>query len=107
MKRLFFSIAALASLSQQAFAAGAHCAFSNDEDWGSLRFGSADAAIQIVDEWCKPGDHLSISYMRTHEASYLIAVICDPAFSINVTPLDNQLSSLNCVFAGDKLDRFE
>ena len=88
--------------------AGSHCAFDNQQrDWGNSRFGSAYAAINSVVDFCKPGDHLAVFNMRTFEVSYFVAYICDPAFAINVIPFSEHGSAVNCVYAGEKLDRFE
>ena len=88
--------------------AGSHCAFNNQKrDWGNSKFGSAYSAIDAVIEWCEPGDHLSVFYMLTAEATYFISYICNPAFDINVIEVNERLSSVNCIFAGEKLDRFE
>jgi hypothetical protein len=87
---------------------GSHCAFDNQaRDWGNLKFGSAYAAIDTVGSQCEPGDHLAIFNMRTFEVSHFIAYVCDPAFSINVIPVHENRSAVNCVYAGEKLDRFE
>ena len=85
--------------------AGSHCAVDNAQEWGNLRFGSAFAAINKTVEACEPGDHLSVFKMRTSELTYFIAYICDPSLAINVIPIDEHISSVNCVYAGEKLDR--
>ena len=88
--------------------AGSHCAFDNQpRDWGNPKFGSAYAAINTVVDFCEPGDHLAIFNIRTFEVSYFVAYICDPAFAINVIPFSEHGSAVNCVYAGEKLDRFE
>lgn len=88
--------------------AGSHCAFDNQpRDWGISKFGSAYAAIEAVIDFCEPGDHLAVFNMRTFEVSYFVAYICDPAFAINVIPFSETGSAVNCVYAGEKLDRFE
>ena len=105
--RLLLTSIVLTTIPQPILASGSHCAFSNDEDWGVLRLGSASSAIDTVIEHCEPGDHLSVFFMRTHEVTYFIAYVCNPAFAINVIPLNENTSSVNCVYAGEKLDRFE
>ena len=88
--------------------AGSHCAFDNQpRDWGNSKFGSAYAAINTVVDFCEPGDHLAIFNMRTFEVSYFVAYICDPDFAINVIPFSENGAAVNCVYAGEKLDRFE
>ena len=111
--RLFFTTMILMMLAQPVWAeptveAGSHCAFDNQpRDWGNSKFGSAYAAINTVVDFCEPGDHLAIFSMRTFEVSYFIAYICNPAFSINVIRINENISAVSCVFAGEKLDRFE
>lgn len=98
----------LLCVTQAAKAQSSHCAFNNDEgDWGLLRFASATAAIEIVETHCEHGDHLMVSQMRKWDASYFIATMCDPSFQITPIVLDDQHISLNCVYAANKLDRFE
>ena len=88
--------------------AGSQCAFDNQpRDWGNSKFGSAYAAINTVVDFCEPGDHLAIFNMRTFEVSYFVAYICDPAFAINVIPIGENGSAVSCIYAGEKLDRFE
>ena len=95
-------------VSEPVIEAGSHCAFHNQErDWGNSKFGSAYAAIDVANAFCEPGDHLAIFNMRTFEASYFIAYFCNPAFAINVIPFNENRSAVTCVFAGEKLDRFE
>ncbi len=113
MMRLILTTIILTMLSQPVWAepvveAGSHCAFDNQpREWGNLKFGSAYAAINTVLDFCEPGDHLAVFNMRTFEVSYFVAYICDPAFAINVIPLSENGSAVNCVYAGEKLDRFE
>ena len=93
---------------RSSFADSSHCAFNNDErDWGLLRLASASAAIEMVETYCKQGDHLMVSHMRRWDVSYFIATMCDPSFQITPIELDEKYVSLNCVYAGNKLDRFE
>ena len=102
---LFFSFFCL---SQTVDAEYNFCAFQNDErDWGVLRFSSATTAIETVETHCEQGDHLMISHMKRWDVGYFVAVACDPSFEITLVDLDSQYVSLNCVYAGSKLDRFE
>lgn len=111
--RLILTTTVLSMLAQPVCAglsveAGSHCAFNNQErDWGNSKFDSAYAAIDTVFEHCEPGDHLSVFYIRTAEVTYFISYICSPVFNINVIKVNESLSSVNCIFAGEKLDRFE
>ena len=111
--RLILTTIILTMLAQPVWAepvveAGSHCAFDNKpREWGNLKFGSAYAAIDTVVDFCEPGDHLAVFNMRTFEVSYFVAYICDPAFAINVIPFSENGSAVSCVYAGEKLDRFE
>lgn len=88
--------------------AGSHCAFDNQpRDWGNSNLGSAYTGIDTVVDFCEPCGHLAVFNMRTFKVSYFVAYIRDSAFAINVIPFSETGSAVNCVYASEKLDRFE
>ena len=106
--RLILTTIILMMLTQPVWAQKMHCAFTMDPDrWPLQRLGSASAAIAAVEGTCKGGDHLMISKMYTDEASYFIATMCDPEFTITPIRIDDTFTSVNCVFVGSAGDRLE
>lgn len=95
-------------IASDAFAAGSHCVINiKQSDWPLHRYGSASAYIEAVQNFCSAGDHVLTQRLYVDEAGYFVATMCDPAFSINVIPIDEGHSSIACVFAGDKVDSLD
>ena len=106
--RLILTTTILTMIIQPVWAQKMHCAFTmQPERWPLERLGSASAAIDVVASTCKAGDHLMISKMYTDEASYFIATMCDPEFTITPIRIDDTFTSVNCVFVGSAGDRIE
>ena len=106
--RIFSIIIFLVMTNNSSWADDKHCIFDiPQDDWPLHRYSSAYAYLNAVEEWCKNGDHILVQRMFTEEVGFLIATMCNPAFSINIIETEEHYSSLACVYSKSKSDRIE